>query len=117
VITFPTALSAIPRTEYLDEKQVAEPGSVPGCSGNANNPVAEAGVLCVYMGATATPGGLESEWQNAKFFALEDFSGNVKGGKLGEFVVFRTTVFTEPPSTIPAAAALTAGGSWAVTEG
>jgi hypothetical protein len=118
VITFPTPLRKIPRTVYLNEKQVEEPGSVPGCAGDAVNPVVlEPGVLCVYMGATATNGSLESEWQNAKFFALEDFAGNIMGGKLGELVVFRTTVFNDPPTTIPAAAALTAAGSWAVTEG
>ncbi len=119
VVSFPIALNEIPdknHAKYLNEKEVAEPGSVPGCNGSANAPLAEPGYLCVYLGATAIQGSLESEWKNAGFYALEDFAGNIKGGKLGELVVFRTTTFSEVPTTIPAAASLTAAGSWSVTE-
>jgi hypothetical protein len=119
VVSFPIPLNEImnhAHTVYLTERQVQEPGSVPGCNGSANAPIAEPGYLCVYQGATATLGSLASEWKDAGFFALEDFAGNIRGGKLGALIVFRTTTFTEVPSTIPAAAALTAAGSWAVTE-
>jgi hypothetical protein len=115
VISYPIRLSEVPTTVYLSERQVEAPGTVAGCEGSANRPIAQEGYLCVYQGATANNGSIESEWKNAKFFALEDFAGNIRGGKLGELVVFRTTTFTEPPTTLPAAAALTAAGSWAVT--
>jgi hypothetical protein len=70
----------------------------------------------VYEGAIANIGARESEWKNAQFVALENFAAEIGyGGELGEFVVFRTTPFQFPPTTLPAAASLTAAGSWAVT--
>jgi hypothetical protein len=119
---------------YLNEKQVLEPGTIPGCVGNAQEPVAEEGHLCVYQGATATPGSLETEWTNAKFFALEDPAGNKCGSpscstpgvagsleeEIGALVVFRTNEFREavPPNPITLAkeASLNAAGSYAVKE-
>jgi hypothetical protein len=124
-ISFPITLPAkilAANVKYLNEKQVGEPGSIPGCIGSGQEPIAEPGFLCVYQGATATVGSLESEWKEAKFFGLEDPVGNLNmnaagkpSGLIGELVVFRTNTFTEAPSTIPAAASLTAAGSWAVT--
>ncbi len=106
-----------PKVVYLNEKQVAEPGSLKGCHGDALEPAAEAGYLCVFQGATATRGSLESEWKNAGFFALENFAGEKgRGGRDGELVVFRTSEFSESSTAMLAApASLTAAGSWAVT--
>jgi hypothetical protein len=121
-ITFTCRLSeaGIPKAKaiYIPEGKVLEPGSVPGCNGSNNEPLAEPGFLCVYQGFTATPGSLETEWQNAKFFKLLDPSGNSgKAGPIGEEVVYRTTEYKEglPKTTLKAAADLTAGGSYSVT--
>ncbi len=106
--------------KFLTEKQVSEPGSVVGCAGSANAPVAEPGFLCVYMGATAVVGCQEAEWKNVKFFQLQDPSGSAQeGGKIGGLVVFRTGQFEEapePPVKVTADVQLCAAGSWAVTE-
>jgi hypothetical protein len=118
--TCPLGEAGIPKSHviYIPEGKVLEPGSVPGCNGSNNEPLAEPGFICVYQGETATLGSLETEWQNAKFFKLFDSSGNTgKGGPIGEMVTYRTTTYKEglPKTTIPAAAALTAGGSYSVT--
>jgi hypothetical protein len=110
---------------YLNEKQVSEPGSVPGCNGNSNNPSAEPGNLCVYQGATAQVGSLEPEWKNAGFYEVSDATLNIGGkAKTGALVVFRTTEFNSElgactsavACTIANSATLNAAGGWAFTE-
>jgi hypothetical protein len=112
---------------YLNEKAVGEPGTIPGCNGNTNNPVAEPGFLCVFQGDIATPGSLQSEWKEAKWFALQEPDGKLdattenvasatgKAARIGALVTYRTNTFTEPQSTLATAATLNAGGSWALT--
>ncbi len=121
-VSFPIPLNEKPapaKVIFLNEKQVSEPGSVVGCAGSANAPVAEPGFTCVYTGGTAVVGCQEAENHNAKFFSMEDAAGNKLGGKLGNLVVFRTTEFAESPEPLVKLAApanLCAAGSWAVTE-
>jgi hypothetical protein len=133
-ISYPIPLSKATmekmKVVYLNEAKVAEPGSVPGCEGNTNFPVALPGLLCIYQGAIATVGSLETEWKEAGFFATEQLDGkldakekNVPGttghiGPNGELVVFRTKGYNEEnPSlgVLKAEASLTVGGSWAMT--
>jgi hypothetical protein len=116
---------------YLNETEVLEPGVFPECIGNAQEPFATEGWLCVYQGATGTAGSLKTEWKNAKFFGIENAAGETclpvapaesgvltctgtKNLQIGGTVVFRTNTFKEPPVTIPAGATLNASGSWAV---
>jgi hypothetical protein len=116
----PNSKAGVTKVNYIPEGKVLEPGSVPGCNGSGLEPIAEPGFLCIYQGASAKAGLLEKEWQNAKFFATADPVGNVGAtkfsGKIGELVLFRTSTFVEgtPTTTIPAAAMLSAAGSWAV---
>jgi hypothetical protein len=138
VISFPIPLDEasreIMKVRYLNETEVLEPGAFPECVGNAQQPFATEGWLCVYQGATGTPGSLKTEWKEAKFFAIENFAGETclpeagkesgvllctgtKNFQIGGLVVFRTKEFKEPPTTVPAAAALSAAGSWAVRPG
>jgi hypothetical protein len=120
---------------YMNETEVLSPEEHLECAGNAVEPAAAPGWLCVFQGATAENGALKSEWKEAGFFAVENAAGETcelnkltppeavlkcKGIKtenfqIGGSVVFRTSTFKEPPTTVPAAAALTASGSWAVT--
>jgi hypothetical protein len=122
-ITFQVPLNEklnVAHTKYLNEKQVGEPGSVPGCNGSTNEPEAEPGFLCVYTGEQALPGCLESEWKNAEFRSISDPNGNRLEGttnvSYAVLVVFRTKEFTEVPTILKAPANLCAGGSWSVTE-
>ena len=110
----------------MSEKAINE-GANENCAGSPNEPVAEAGYLCVYDFATSEPGQREGEWKNAKFYSLQDnagtanvrepaLTGNPSKSKTGEIIAFRTTTFSETgtPSTITAAAMVNAGGVWAV---
>ena len=83
-ISYPIPLPERPKVVYLNEVQVLEPGTVVGCNGSANEPVAEPGYLCVYQGATASIGSLKPEWKNAKWFSLQDLAGNNDVEKEGE---------------------------------
>jgi hypothetical protein len=137
-ISFPIPLDEASKeamnVRYLNETEVLEPGVFPECIGNAQEPFATEGWICVYQGATATAGSLKTEWKNAQFFGIENAAGETclpaagltsgvltctgtKNLQIGGLVVFRTTTFKEPPTTVPAAAALTAAGSWAVRPG
>jgi len=142
VVSFPIPLSVkqgvsnIPpaktglHVRYMNEKEVEEPETHPGCTGNVQEPNAEPGWLCVYQGATAENGSLATEWKEAGFYAVQNLAGEgclLAGAnqplacrsdmnfQIGALVTFRTNTFNEPPTAIPAAAALTAQGSWAVT--
>jgi hypothetical protein len=119
------------KVRYLNETEVLEPGVFPECVGNAQEPFAQEGWLCVYQGATATFGSLKTEWKEAGFFGIENGTGDTclptapaesgvlmctgtKNFQIGGLVVFRTKTFKETPTTLPAAAALSAAGTWAV---
>jgi len=110
------------KTFYENETEVAEPGvKHVQCVGNAQEPVAAEGFLCVYQGATATSGSLASEWSGAGFAFLQDGAGNVSAGTTnwssGGFAVFRTTGYVEgePTKVLVAEARLQAQGTFAVT--
>jgi len=120
---------------YMNETEVLNPEEHLECAGNAVEPAAAPSWLCVFQGATAENGALATEWKEAKFFAVENAAGETcelnkltppeavlkcKGIKtenfqIGGSVVYRTNTFKEPPTTVPAAAALSASGSYAVT--
>jgi hypothetical protein len=114
---------ANPKATYRPESLSEKPE--PPCLGSVNEPVAEAGNLCVYRGGNF--GSLEKQDKNAGFFGFLQPNGNntsVSGeaGVLGQQIVFRSTEFKEeePPVEELAAAKspvrLHAIGSWAVTE-
>jgi hypothetical protein len=120
-----------PKVAYLTEKKISEGGILSTCEGTANKPIAEAGFLCVYQSAVAEKGAQETEWKEAVFTGLADLAASfdatvvnevgskVSKSKIGELVVFRTKTFeagTGAALTIPAAAQLTAAGSWAVRD-
>jgi hypothetical protein len=134
-ISFPFPLDEASRelmkVRYMDETEVLSPTEHEECVGSSVEPVATEGWLCVYQGATATEGSLKTEWKEAGFYAVLDpqadtckpeagkESGvlNCTGAKnfqIGALVAFRTKTFKEPPTVLPAAAVLSAGGSWAV---
>jgi hypothetical protein len=127
-VTYACRDKETPSVVYLNETQVREPGTITGCVGETDEPVAEEGFACFYQGMFATVGGLKTEWENTKFFALEDPNGvrNVEaegvagtgGGKIGEMVVFRTNEFNEttPIKSIAKESYLNAGGSYAVKD-
>jgi hypothetical protein len=121
------------KIRYKNETQVLNPTEFPECVGNAQEPVAAEGWFCIYQGATGEFGSLSTEWKEASFFAVANGAGETctpavaktaglltcKGEEnlqLGGFVEFRTDTFKNDgtPVTIPAAAALTAAGTWAV---
>jgi hypothetical protein len=119
------------KVRYMNEVEVLTPTEHEECVGSAAEPFAAEGWLCIYQGATANFGSLKTEWKEAHFFAVENGFGEsclpaaglesgvltctgTKNFQLGGFVVFRTKTFKEPPTTIPAAAQLTAMGTWAV---
>jgi hypothetical protein len=110
---------------WLTEAQSESAGSVPQCLGSTDEPEAEEGYLCVFMGSSA--GNEENKtqkWQNASFHSFAEPNGTTvfNGGALSEsnigaLVVFRTNTFAEgPPLTVAANASATAGGGWGVTE-
>jgi len=122
------------KVHYLNEKDVALPGSVVGCPGSAEQPEAEEGNLCIFQGATATAGSLETEWKNvecptstgAKCSAatptfIEDPGGNHVAGvtdfAVGALVIYRTLEYKEnlPETKTTLATILNADGSFAVT--
>jgi hypothetical protein len=122
------------KVRYLTEVEVFEAEAHPECVGSAQEPFAAEGWLCIYQGATAEPGSLKPEWKEAGFHAFQNAAGEgclpalaegsgvltcigSKNLQIGGLVVFRTKTFKEPPTTVPAAAALTAAGSWAVRSG
>jgi hypothetical protein len=110
---------------WVNESQSEAAGSVPECPGSPDEPEAEPGNLCVFMGASA--GNEENKtqkWLNAEFHSFAQPNGTlvINGGVLSEsnvgaLVVFRTKTFVEgTPTTVAANASATAGGGWAVTE-
>ena len=110
---------ALPKATYRPESLSEKPE--PPCLGSVNEPVAEAGNLCVYRGGNF--GSQEKTDENAAFFAFEQPNGtntSVTGepGVLGQLVLFRTTEFNEetPIKEIVKASFLNAIGSWAVQE-
>jgi len=134
-IAFPIPLSENQtkklKVRYLNEVEVLEPALREDCVGNAQEPNAAEGWLCIYQGATATNGTLKTEWKEAGFFAVENGAGETclpaapaesgvltckteENFQLGGLGAFRTKTFKEPPVTIPANAALSAAGTWAV---
>jgi len=118
-ISFPIPLNEENKTEYLNEKKVAESGLRPNCPGSALKPEAVAGFLCVFQGAIAVDGSLESEWQNAEFNSIANLAGEQGvGGKVGDLVIYRTTEYVEgaPTHAIAKLASINAAGSWAVKE-
>ncbi len=115
-ISFPITteeITPVGNAKYLNEKEVAEPGTVPGCQGDAQEPNASPGFLCVFQGAIANVGSLATEWKEAGFFSLENAAGEkTSAGGVGELVVFRTKGFPAVPA---GQVFLNAAGSWAVT--
>ena len=117
VISFPIKDAEKPKATYRNFKESGTPKAP--CIGNINEPVAEAGNLCVYRGGNF--GSLEEEDTNAKFIAFQEPNGEegAIGGKAGAFVIFRTEegVFEagETPIALANPAHLNAAGSWALT--
>jgi hypothetical protein len=123
------------KVRYLNETEVLEPIAHEECIGNAQEPLAAEGWLCIYQGATAETGSLRTEWKEAGFHAFQNGAGEgclpaagVESGvltcigsknlQIGGLVVFRTKTFKlEGGGTIPREATLTAGGTWAVRPG
>jgi hypothetical protein len=118
VVSYPIRLKegALLKLKYRNEVQAETPE--PPCNGSANEPVAEAGNLCVYRGGNF--GSLEKTDKNAAFFGFEEANGTAleETGVLGQLVLFRTTEFNEetPIEEIAKASFLNAFGSWAVQE-
>jgi hypothetical protein len=135
-IAFPIPLSGNQATKlkvrYMNEAEALEPIEHPECTGTAQEPNAQEGWLCIYQGATATYGTLNTEWKEAGFFAVQNGAGETcvptfpaasgvltckaeENFQLGGLVAFRTKTFREePPTTIPVEATLSAAGTWAV---
>ena len=99
----------------MTEVAAESPGSVEGCLGSPNEPVAEPGYVCVYRGGFK--GILEKEDKNAKFFAIYAAGGNInETASSGQLIAFRTTEFNEGViEPIAKEAFLAAGGGWSVT--
>ncbi len=134
-ISFPCEMGEEPKAEYLTEKKVVEGGVAKQCEGTGIKPEAEKGFLCVYdSSGISNIGTREVEWTEAEFVGLADPIGdlccstpNTPAGLLnakaiGAFVVYRTKGFGEDGSgnplttPLPAAAKLSAAGSWAARE-
>ena len=106
------------RLNYVNEKNAEIPGSVPGCVGTVNEPIAEPGFLCVYRGGNF--GSLEEKDKNAGFAGFHAPNGvpNLIN-RMGQVVVWRSNEFNEEapiealsPASTPVN--LTAEGSWSM---
>ena len=123
VISMPCEYGIEPKTEkvtYRTEPESLAPKAP--CLGSVNEPTAQPGNLCAYRGSGKAK---EPQDKEAKFVAFdtpfgEEFANGAElnketsQGRTSMFIVFRTTTFTEPTTTVPAAAFLDARGSWAV---
>ena len=123
------------KIRYLDKAEVAAVTLRKECPGNAEQPKATEGWLCIFNGATATAGSLESEWKNWEAPTgspvtntfIEDTGGNqcvsctspsgITDFSVGALVVYRNQGYVEgaPETANPAATILNADGSFAVT--
>jgi hypothetical protein len=138
-ISFPIRLSPLQslslKVRYLNEKDVEAVTTRPECPGNGQEPEAAEGWLCIFQGATATKGSLETEWKNVQCPAgialatcattptfVSDPAGNKVAGTtnyaVGALVVYRTSGYVEgaPETKLGAgvSAILNADGSFAV---
>jgi hypothetical protein len=127
VVSYPIKLCEEPSTgnepqlflKYVNETNAEAPGSVPGCVGSVNEPIAEPENLCVYRGGNF--GSLEKFDKNAGFSEFHEPNGLGLGevGALGQLIVFRSTEFNQeaPIEKLSAANSpvrLTAEGSWSM---
>jgi hypothetical protein len=102
--------------KYVNEVNAEAPGSVPGCNGSVNEPVAEPENLCVYRGGNF--GSLEKDDKNAGFSEFHEANGLGLGepGALGQLVIFRSTEFNGevPIESLKSPVRFTAEGSWSM---
>jgi len=137
-ISFPCQLSEEQgrklKIRYLNQVEVAAVTKRPECPGSAEQPEATPGWLCIFQGATATPGSVEGEWKNYEaptgttpVTFIQDGGGNkctspcvsptgIPDYAVGALVVFRTNPFVEnaPETKVAVATILNADGTFAV---